>query len=495
MTLFADAPCYFTRARYVLLMALFSSGMIACTAMPPKPAVRLDVPAAFAESQGWTRANPQDAAPRGAWWQVFNDPVLDQLENRVANANQSLQAALAAYDQAAALTTASRAQFYPTLGAGLSASRSKSATAGASGSNSLQSHPSNTVSADLNASWAPDLWGQVRRQVAANEAAAQASAATLRSTQLSLQATLAQTYLQLRVTDAQIRLAEQTVTAYQKALQQTENRYRAGVVSAADVAQARTQLLGAMVARTDLAVTRAQQQYAIAVLVGVAPAQFQLPASNALPTVVAIPAGVPTQLLQRRPDLAAAERKVAQANEQIGIAQAAWFPTVTLSAQVGERASRLADLFSAPDLFWSLGPTLAATLFDAGARRAQVESAQSNYRQTVANYRQTVLTAFQQTEDNLAAQRILGEEAELQRQTVQAAETSLRLAENQYQAGTAPYLNVITAQAIANGARTAELSLLGRRLTASVLLIQALGGSWGNAARPALGAAPVLRQE
>ncbi len=186
---------------------------------------------------------------------------------------------------------------------------------------------------------------------------------------------------------------------------------------------------------------------------------------------------------------------MAQANAQIGVAQAAWFPTVTLSGQFGERAPSFAQLFNAPDLFWSLGPTLAATLFDAGARRAQVESAKANYRQTVANYRQTALIAFQQAEDNLAAQRILGEEAELQRQTVQAAETSLRLSENQYKAGTAPYLNVITAQATAAGARTAELSLLGRRLTASVLLIQALGGSWGNDAKPALGVAPVLRQE
>jgi len=476
--------------RAALLPLFLSAGLVACAATPPKPAVRLDVPARFAESQAWTPLQPQSIVPRGAWWQVFNDPMLDQLENQVAQANQSLQAALAAYDQATALTNASRAQFYPTLGAGLSASRFKGGSSGASTANNFQSGPGNTVSADLNASWVPDLWGQVRQQVAANAAAVQVSAATVQATQLSLQASLAQTYLQLRVTDAQIRLAEQTVAAYQKALQQTENRYRAGVVSAADVAQARTQWLGATVTRTDLAVTRAQQQHAIAVLVGVAPAQLQVPVNDAVPAVVAVPAGVPADVLQRRPDVAAAVAKVAQANAQLGVAQTAWLPSVTLSAQAGVRGSRWADLFNAPNLFWSLGPTLTATLFDGGARRAQVASASASYRQTVANYRQTVLTAFQQTEDNLAAQRILSEESALQTQTVQAAETAQRLAENQYRAGTAPYLNVVTAQTIANAARSAELGLLGRRLTASVLLMEALGGNWGSEAHPALGPPP-----
>ncbi|GBL44679.1 RND efflux system, outer membrane lipoprotein, NodT family [Sulfuriferula multivorans] len=478
-------------SRRLVLATLLCMGLAACSTTPPEPPVKLNVPAAFAEDQGWMQANPQDAAPRGAWWQVYNDPVLDQLEQQVAQANQSLQAALAAYDQATALTAVSRAQFYPTVGANASASRSKSGTINASGQSNSQSVPSNIYSAGLTASWVPDLWGQVRQQVATSEASAQASAATLQSTRLSLQATLAQTYLQLRVTDAQIRLAGQTVAAYQKALQLTENRYRAGVVSAADVALARTQLLGAQVTYTDLGVTRAQQQHAIAVLVGVPPSQFNLEAVEMSPAVPEIPAGVPAQLLQRRPDLAAAERKVAQANAQIGVAQTAWFPSLTLSAQTGSRVSHLADLFSAPSLFWSLGPTLAVTLFDAGARSAQVASAEAGYRQTVATYRQTVLTAFQQAEDNLAAQRILTDEAALQRQTVQAAETSLRFAKNQYKAGMVPYLNVITAQATASNAQNAELGLLGRRLTASVLLIQALGGSWGGDTAPELGSAPV----
>ena len=491
MTMHPADLSHLPNPRRMVLAALLCAGVAACSTTPPQPPVKLNVPAAFAEDRGWTPARPQDAAPRDAWWQVYNDPVLDQLEQQVAQANQSLQAALAAYDQATALTAVSRAQFYPTVGANASASRSKSGTLFSTGQTNSQSAPSNTYSAGLTANWVPDLWGQVRQQVAASEASAQASAATLLSTQLSLQATLAQTYLQLRVTDAQIRLAGQTVAAYQKALQLTENRYRAGVVAAADVALARTQLLGAQVTHTDMGVTRAQQQHAIAVLVGLPPSQFNLAAVEMSPAVPEIPAGVPAQLLQRRPDLAAAERKVAQANAQIGVAKTAWFPSLTLSAQTGSRVSHLADLFSAPSLFWSLGPTLAVTLFDAGARSAQVASAEAGYRQTVATYRQTVLTAFQQTEDNLAAQRILTEEAALQRQTVQAAETSLRFAANQYQAGMVPYLNVITAQATASGAQNAELGLLGRRLTASVLLIQALGGGWGGDTPPALGSAPV----
>lgn len=478
-------------SRRLALVALLCMALTACSTTPPQPPVKLNVPTAFAEDQGWIPANPRAVAPRGAWWQVYNDPVLDQLEQQVAQANQSLQAALAAYDQATALTAVSRAQFYPTVGVNAAASRSKSGTINPSGQNNSQSAPGNIYSAGLTASWVPDLWGQVRQQVAASEASAQASAATLQSTQLSLQATLAQTYLQLRVTDAQIRLAGNTVAAYQKALQLTENRYRAGVVSAADVALARTQLLGAQVSYTDLGVIRAQQQHAIAVLVGVPPSQFNLVAVATSPVVPEIPAGVPAQLVQRRPDLVSAERKVAQANAQIGVAQTAWFPSLTLSAQAGSRVSHLADLFSAPSLFWSLGPTLAATIFDGGARSAQIASAEAGYRQTVATYRQTVLTAFQQAEDNLAAQRILTDEAALQRQTVQAAETSLRFAENQYKAGMVPYLNVITAQATASNAENAELGLLGRRLTASVLLIQALGGGWGGDAAPELGSAPV----
>jgi NodT family efflux transporter outer membrane factor (OMF) lipoprotein len=256
------------------------------------------------------------------------------------------------------------------------------------------------------------------------------------------------------------------------------------------VAQARTQLLQAQTSLTDLGVTRAQLQNAIAVLVGQAPAAFTLPDTGVLPAVPDIPAGIPAQLLQRRPDLAAAQAQVAAANAQIGVAQTAWFPNLTLSAQGGSQAGQLAGLFSAPSLFWSLGPQLAATLFDGGLRRAQVESSKAAYRQTVATYRQSVLTALQQVENNLAAQRILAQEAQQQAAVVEAAEVSLRLAQNQYKAGTAPYLNVITAQTTLTSARNAQLTLLNRRYAASVALIQALGGGWGEDDRPAIGPLP-----
>ena len=456
--------------------------LAACAATPPEPAVKVALPASYAQAQSdWQPAQPLAAAPRGAWWSVFDDPVLSDLEAQVAQHNQSLAAQLAAYEQAQAAVSQAQAAYYPAVTAGASATRARSAVSGA---------VANSLSASLGASWEPDLWGKVRLQVLAGQATAAASAATLQNTQLSLQSTLATSYLQLRTVDAQIVLADDTVAAYQRALQLTENRYKAGVDTAADVAQARTQLLQAQTSRTDLGVTRVQLQNAIAVLVGRAPATFALPAVTTLPAVPAIPAGLPSQLLQRRPDLAAAQAQVEAANAQIGVAQTAWFPNLTLSAQGGSQAARLAELFSAPSLFWSIGPQLAATLFDGGLRRAQVESSKAAYRQTVANYRQSVLTALQQVENNLAAQRILAQEAQQQAEVVQAAEVSLRLAENQYKAGTAPYLNVLTAQTTATSARNAQLTLLNRRYAASVGLIQALGGGWGHIDTPAIGPLP-----
>jgi outer membrane protein TolC len=526
--------------------------LLGACATPPEPPVKLVMPMHYVQGQGvqgqvnWQPAQALAAAPRGPWWAVFNDPLLNDLEAQVAQHNQSLAAQLAAYEQAQAAIAQAQSAYDPTLSAGASATRSKSASS--SNSVALPGRIFNSVSASATASWAPDLWGKVRLQVQAGEATAAASAATLQFTLLSLQGTLAQSYLQLRTVDAQVRLAQDTVAAYARALQLTENRYKAGVDTAADVAAARTQWLQAQTSATDLGVTRAQLQNAIAVLVGKPPADFSLPPATALsatvsrvvgqgdvgaapapqggaatpaaqggalasdassagagalgggvaessaepslPTVPDIPPGIPAQLLQRRPDLAAAQAQVAAANAQIGVAQTAWFPSLTLSAQAGSQATRIADLFSAPSLFWSLGPSLAATLFDGGLRRAQVASSQAAYRQTVANYRQDVLTALQQVEDNLAAQRILAQEAQQQVAVVQAAEVSLRLAENQYKAGTAPYLNVITAQTTATSARNAQLTLLNRRYAASVALIQALGGGWGDGPGTALGALP-----
>lgn len=464
----------------------------------PEPPPQVMPARVFAEARAWHPARPQDAALRGPWWRVFRDPGLDRLEPQVARANASLQAAFGAYQQAMALTRVSQAQFYPSLGASVGESRSETGAYTAFGQPSIQFGPNTTATAALTANWVPDLWGQVRDTVAANRASAAASGATLAATLLSLQATLAQTYFQLRILDAQWRLAKTNVAAYAQALQLTENRYHGGVATIADVAQARTQWLSAQVQRTDLRIQRDQALHAIAVLVGRQPAHFQLPAVSSVPSAPVIPPGLPSQLLQRRPDLAAAERRAAAANAEIGVAETAWFPSLTLSAQAGRRAGSMARLLSAPSSFWSIGPTLAETLFDGGSRAAQIAEAKASYRQAVANYRATALQAFAQAEDNLVAERILVREAALQHQAVLAAEQSLGLAINQYKAGIVPYLNVISAQMISASAQNAELLLRGRQLTAAVLLIQALGGGWGAPKGPALGplaVTPVRRHD
>lgn len=473
----SSPPCRPWRTPRLVLPAALALLLGACAANPPEAPPKIAMPQAYSEPHGrWQTAGNWAAMPRGAWWKVFGDPVLDRLEPQVAQHNQTLAAQLAAYEQAQAAVSQARAAYYPTLSATLAGTRAKSSSAG---TNSLYpGRTYDTASATAAASWVPDLWGRVRLQVLAGESAAEASAGTLLSTRLSLQATLAQSYLQLRTVDAQTRLAESTVAAYRHALHLTENRYHAGVDTAADVAQARTQLLQAQTSLTDLGVTRIQLQNAIAVLIGKPPADFSLPALNDLPPVPRIPPGIPASLLLRRPDLAAAQATVEAANAQIGVARTAWFPNLTLSAQGGSQVTAVSQLFSAPSLFWSLGPSLAANLFEGGLRHAQIASARAAYRQTVADYRQAVLTALQQVEDNLAAQRILAEEAVQQAQVVQAAEVSLRLAQNQYRAGTASYLNVITAQTTLFNARNGMFTLLNRRYQAAVGLIQALGGSW-----------------
>lgn len=454
-----------------LLAGLLSTLLAGCAAGAlTHPPLDTPMPAGYsADNAQWQPAQDWSVQPAGAWWQVFADPELDALQQQLEAHNQSLAAQLAAYDQAQAAVRQAQASYWPALGASLGDTRARTATS--AGVNEQ-------ASAEVTASWVPDLWGKVREQVRAQRANAQASAATLRNVRLSLQATLAQSYLQLRVVDAQQRLAQQAVDDTGKALELTQNRYRAGVATAADVASARTAHLQAQTSLTDLGVTRAQLQNAIAVLVGQPPSGFQLAARDALPAIPAIPPGLPADLLQRRPDIATSRAQVEAANAQVGVAKSAWFPTLTLGGSAGHSATRLADVFSAPVLLWSLGPQLAANLFDGGARRAQVRSSEAGYRQAVANYRQAVLAALQGVENQLAAQRILATEAEQQAQVVQAAEDALRLAQNQYKAGLAPYLNVLTAQSTAINARNAELTLRNRRYAAAVALVQALGGEW-----------------
>jgi NodT family efflux transporter outer membrane factor (OMF) lipoprotein len=406
---------------------------------------------------------------------VFGDPELDALMKRVDVSNFNLRAAEARVRQARALADQARAGYYPTIGAGASATRSKSP--------SLPDAPRTTsavttYSASVNASWELDLWGMVRRAVEAGDASWQASAADLETARLSARASLATSYFTLRITDAFQQILQDTVAAYERSLELTRNRYNAGVVARVDVVQAEVQWKSAQAQLIDLGVDRAQLEHAIALLIGEAPANFSLerkPLTLAMPDV---PLVLPSDLLERRPDIAAAERGMVAANARIGVAKAAYFPTITLSGQAGQRAIDVSDLFLAPSRFWSLGAALAAPLFDGGARSAATEEARAAYDEQVALYRQTVLAGFQEVEDNLAALRILGEEARVQDEVVQGARRNVELTLNQYNAGTVSYLNVIVAQAtLLQNERTAA-QLLGRRLTASINLVRAAGGGW-----------------
>ncbi len=460
-------------------LAVFAAG---CAVGPDYVRPPVEAPAQYKELQGWRTAQPSDALPRGEWWTLFADPELDALIARIDISNQNLRIAEARLRQARALADQARAGLFPTLTANGSATRSKSP--------SLPNAPSfaagavNNFSASLNASWEPDFWGGVRRSVEAGEAEAQASTADVETARLSAQATLAQSYLSLRVADETRRTLEETMAAYQRTLELTRNRYAAGVAARVEVVQAEVQLKSTQAQLIDVGVQRAQLEHAIALQLGVAPADFTLPVARLAARMPAIPPGVPSQLLERRPDLAAAERRTAAANARIGVAQAAFFPAITLSAASGSRTTSLADLFAAPTHFWSLGAALAQPVFDAGLRSAQKAQAVATYDEDVATYRQTVLTGFQEVEDNLAALRILEDEAAVQDEVVKGARQAVDLTVNQYQAGVVSYLNVIIAQATLLATERTAADILGRRLTASVALIKALGGGWSAGELP-----------
>ena len=461
----------------------------ACAVGPDYQRPALETPLQFKENKGWVQAAPLAVSAQGAWWTIFADATLNTLEPRVTQANQSLRASYYAYQQALALTDMARAAEFPTLGTSVSSTRSSSGSGTGTGIGAAGATPIITGKTfGFGANWAPDFWGKVRRQVEADEASALASLDNLLAAQLSLQTTLAQNYFQIRQIDSQIALAQNTVSAYEKFLQLTRNRYVAGVATTADVALAQSQLANARVQLAAFNVQRPQLEHAIAVLIGEAPANFSLPPMPSLPQPRAFSAGLPSQLLLRRPDLGASERQVAAANAQIGVAESAFFPALTLSAQRGWRSSTFANLVSAPNAFWSVGPSLAETLYDAGARSALVAQNQNTYQQAVAQYRQLGLQALQQVEDQLAALAALADEAQLQLQAEAAADESLRLATNQYKAGIVTYLNVITAQTNSYTAHNATLQISGQQLTANVALIQALGGGWGDDDQPALGA-------
>lgn len=441
----------------------------------------------YKELAGWKPVQPADALDRGMWWKLFDDPVLDDLQQQVLASNQNLQQIEAQYRQASALVAGARASLWPSVSANLSATRSarySNASGGIVSGGTVIGGGSGAAirkayQLPIAATWEPDLWGGVRRQIESETASAQASAATLANTRLSLQATLAQTYFQLRIVDVQKRLLDDTVDAYRKAEQLTMNQYKAGVAARADVIQAQTQLKSAQVQAMDLGIARAQYEHALALLVGKTPAQFSLaPVTTFALKPPPIPTGLPSQLLERRPDVAVAERQAAQANAQVGVAVAAWFPQLTLSASGGYSSSVWSQLLEAPSRYWSIGPKLAETLFDGGARSAQNAQARAAWDAAVANYRQVSLAAFQNVEDQIAALRILDQEAQTQDEAVALAGQSLKIATNQYRAGLVSYLNVVTAQNTALSNERAAITLLGTRLNDSVGLIKALGGGW-----------------
>jgi NodT family efflux transporter outer membrane factor (OMF) lipoprotein len=448
------------------------AALAACTVGPDYVRPPVEVPGTYKELGDWKVAQPADDAPRGNWWEVFGDQQLNGLVSQVQISNFNVAIAEAQYRQAQALAAQSRAALFPSVSASASGIRS------GAGSASTRSGVGNAYNVSLNASWEADVWGRVHRSVEAGAATAQASAANLGAAQLSAQAELATSYFQLRILDAQRQLLDDSVAAYQRSLDLTRNRYAGGVAAKVDVVQAEAQLKSTQAQAVDVGVQRAQLEHAIAVLIGKPPAEFSIapvPLKFAMP---AIPVAMPSELLQRRPDIAASERQVAAANARIGVAEAAFFPSLTLSGSVGSTTSTFPLLLSAPTRVWSIGPQIAQFIFDAGLRKAQTDQAIALYDANVASYRQTVLEAFQEVEDNLAALRILDREAAIQEEAVQAARQSVALTLNQYKAGTVSFLNVVIVQtAQLNNERTL-VGILGRRLSAAVALVRALGGGW-----------------
>jgi NodT family efflux transporter outer membrane factor (OMF) lipoprotein len=464
---------------------------VGCTVGPDYARPAVQTPPEFKETQGWKIAQPRDNVPRERWWEVFGDPLMNDLCAQVDISNQNIKVAEANLRQAKALTDQARSAFFPTVTGNGSATRGAASGSGRTvGSNSGTGVVANVYNVQLDATWELDLWGRVRRNVESSQASEQATAADLESAKLSAQAQVATDYLLLRVQDAVIELLQNTADAYQKSLQLTKNQYAVGVAGRSDVVLAEAQLKSTQAQAIDAKVQRAQLEHAIAVLIGKPPSEFSIKPAPVNKVFPDIPAGVPSELLERRPDIAGAERRTAAANAQIGVAEAAFYPTITLSANGGYASSSIANLFSLPSRYWSVGAALAQTLFDAGLRQAQTDQAIAAYDANVATYRQTVLSAFQDVEDNLAALRYLEQEAAVQDEAVQASRESVTITLNQYRAGTANYLAVVVVQAAAlNNERTA-VTILGQRFAASVALIKALGGGWSpaDASAPAVAA-------
>ena len=443
---------------------------------------RPDAAAPVAFKEAWQPAAPSDQLPRGPWWQAYDDAALDELEAAAVRSNQTIVAADAQYRSALAAVGGARSALFPTFAVAVGTTRSSSATGSVSVNGGPVTPGGATYTTDRltgSLSWELDLWGRLRRELEVSRTAAEASAGDLAAAQLSVTATLAQDYVQLRALDMQRALSARTIAAYRRSLEITRNRYAAGVAPRTDVTQAEAQLAGAEAQDADLAVQRASLEHAIATLSGRPASEFTLPPAAALPTLPPVPAMLPATLLERRPDVAAAERRVASANAAIGVARGAWFPALTLTGTGGYQAPAWENLVSLPNRFWSLGPTLAGTLFDAGARSAQSAAAQADYDRAVATYRQAVLTALADAEDSLAALHGLEDEEAAQSRAAMAARETLRATENQYRAGTVSYLNIVVAQSISFSADQNLINVQSRRLLAHIGLLKAMGGAPG----------------
>ncbi|PWT88314.1 MAG: hypothetical protein C5B54_10795, partial [Acidobacteria bacterium] len=473
---------------FLCLIVIWCSG---CAVGPKYKRPEVTVPTQYKEDDVWKNAQPTDAISRGKWWEVFHDPELNSLEEQISVSNQNLKSSEAQYREALAIVRQNRADYFPTITTSPSvtvsqASRNRAIVVGTgsnnTGTGTISGTTQNTTySLPFDFSYEADVWGRVRKSVEAATENAQASAADLESVRLSLQAELATDYFELRSLDAQEDVLNSTVTDYEKALRLTQLRHDSGIASGIDVAQAQTQLETTRAQAIDLRVNRAQLEHAIAVLVGQAASAFSLNARPMENSVPIAPPSLPSALLQRRPDIAAAERRVAAANAQIGVTQTAFFPAIMLSATGGFQSSSIANWLTWPSRFWSLGPTVIQTIFDGGKRRAISDQAWAAYDSTVADYRQNVLTAFQEVEDNLAALSILADEANVQNAAVKAASNAVRISNNRYQGGIGTYLEVLVAQNVLLTNQRVEIDIMQRRLSASVLLIKALGGGWGAA--------------
>lgn len=458
---------------------------------PTTPNYKEQVPASYDPSNQWKPAQPGDRTIRGKWWEAFGVPELNALEEQVLISNQDLKIAEARLRQARAAIRFNRGAQFPTISTAPSVSSVKNSDFSPAFSSKLNEVSQGDLTLPFDLTYELDFWGRIRRSVAAAREEAQATAGDYETAKLSLQAELAMDYFELRSADAQKKLLDDTVVAYTDNLALTLRRFKGGVAPRADVAQAQTQLDTTRVQDTDVTVQRAQFEHAIAILTGRPPADFSLAAQPLDSQPPVIPTGLPSDLLQRRPDIAAAERRVAEANQQIGIARAAYFPTVTLDGTAGFTGTQASNWFTWPSAFWAIGPTLAQTLFDGGRRRATSESARANYDATVANYRQTSLTAFQEVEDNIAALRILENEAQQQERAIASSKDSLHLFTNRYKGGVDTYLQVITAETIELGNERNAIDIQRRRMDASVLLTKALGGGWDVSQLPTFGRSPV----